>query len=241
MMNMRHPSVLAAYAGRNDGTFCKNIGDLGVGMVTIGGISVDEAAKKQSEKLIARKRAEFVFQDHEAFIQEQVAIAKESGAKVAVNIRSSTVEGYLNSASVIADCGAVVEIDAHCRQEEIVGVGAGQALLYDLPRLHEILVGIKDIGVSAILKFRGNVVPEVEIYDASEGCCDALHVDAMLKGFDEFDTSVFNTIPDGIFLIGNNSIRDAHSARIVLEYCDAFSFARVADDMDAVRNIVEGI
>jgi len=84
MMNMRHPSVLAAYAGRNDGTFCKNIGDLGVGMVTIGGISVDEAAKKQSEKLIARKRAEFVFQDHEAFIQEQVAIAKESGAKVAV-------------------------------------------------------------------------------------------------------------------------------------------------------------
>ncbi len=241
MMNMRHPSVLAAYAGRNDGTFCKNIGDLGVGMVTIGGISVDEATKKQSEKLIARKRAEFVFKDHEAFIQEQVAIAKESGAKVAVNIRSSTVEGYLSSASVIANCGAVVEIDAHCRQKEIMDVGAGQALLFDLPRLHEILVSIKDIGVSTILKFRGNVVPEVGIYDVSEGCCDALHVDAMLEGADEFDISVFNTIPDGIFLIGNNSIRDAHSAGIVLEYCDAFSFSRIADDMDAVRSIVGGI
>ena len=60
-MKLRHPSVLAAMAGRNNGEFCKKIGELGVGMVTVGGISADEMSMEASKKMVERGRAEFIF------------------------------------------------------------------------------------------------------------------------------------------------------------------------------------
>ena len=69
-------------------------------------------------------------------------------------------------------------------------------------------------------------------------CCTALHVDAMYEGKDTFDPSVFLDIPDDIFLIGNNSVKDVQSAEAILEFCDAFSFARLADDLDATRALM---
>jgi len=234
--------VLAAYAGRNDGAYCRDLGALGLGMVTIGGLSVDDVAKSQTKKMIERGRSEFFVHNHEDYIREQVAIARESEALVAVNIRSATVGGYLDAAAVIAEAGGIVEIDAHCRQDEMTSIGAGQALLYDFSKLQEILWQIKnELGVTTVLKFRGNIVPELAIANAVEGCCDVLHVDAMLKGKDAPDFSVFREIPDDLFLIGNNSVRDTASAQAILEYCDAFSFARIADDHDAVREIVSGV
>lgn len=233
---------MAAYAGRNDGAFCRDIGAFGLGMVTIGGLSVDDVAKSQTKKMMERGRSEFFVHNHEDYIREQVAIAQESGALVAVNIRSATIEGYLDAASVIADAGGIVEIDAHCRQEEMMSVGAGQALLDDFSKLQEILWQIKnELDVTTVLKFRGNIVPELAIANAVEGCCDALHVDAMLKGKDAPDLSVFRDIPDDIFLIGNNSVRGPEGARAILEYCDAFSFARIADDHDAVHDIISQV
>ncbi|MHC1604665.1 MAG: beta/alpha barrel domain-containing protein [Candidatus Methanofastidiosia archaeon] len=239
-MKLRHSSVLAAHSGRNDGPFCRELGDFGLGMVTIGGISVDDVSKTQSKKMVQRGRDEFVAANHEQFIRENVGIAKESGATVAVNIRSSSIKGYLEAATVIADCGGVVEIDAHCRQKEIMDVGAGQALLYNFSKLQEILWQIKnELDVETILKFRGNVVSETSIAVAVEGCCDALHVDAMLTGVNAPDIDVFRKIPDNIFLIGNNSVRDVESAKAILEYCDAFSFSRIASEKEIVRDIIE--
>jgi tRNA-dihydrouridine synthase len=63
----------------------------------------------------------------------------------------------------------------------------------------------------------------------------------MLKGKDAPDLSVFRDIPDDIFLIGNNSVRGPEGARAILEYCDAFSFARIADDHDAVHDIISQV
>ncbi|HOP08848.1 MAG TPA: hypothetical protein PLC12_01380 [Candidatus Methanofastidiosa archaeon] len=157
-----------------------------------------------------------------------------------MNIRSATLEGYIDAATVIAEMDGLVEIDAHCRQPEITEIGAGQALLSDIPRLTEILRSIKDAcDARTIVKIRGNIVPERELAISVNDFCDALHVDAMIEGSAETDLSVFLNIPDWIFLIGNNSVRDADSALAILEFCDAFSFARLASDLDKVRSMME--
>ncbi len=238
-MKLQHPSVLAAYAGRNNGAFCKQIAELGVGMVTLGGISVDEAAKRQSLAMHARGRQEFTSGDHRAFITEGVHQLDDSSSLVAVNIRSGTLEGYIEAATLIDDLGGVVEIDAHCRQPEILSIGAGQALLSNLPMVGRILDALYiERDIPTILKIRGNIVPGVALAEVTEGCCTALHVDAMYEGKDTFDPSVFLDIPDDIFLIGNNSVKDVQSAEAILEFCDAFSFARLADDLDATRALM---
>lgn len=241
-MKLHHPSVLAAYSGRNNGTFCKNVADLGVGMVTLGGISVDEKAKAQSAAMADRGRMEFTSGDHEAFITEGIAQLEDSPSLVAVNIRSATLEGYVDAAKLIDDLGGVVEIDAHCRQPEIMSIGAGQALLSDLPYVKRILDELfvqRDI--PTILKIRGNIIPGMALADVTEECCTALHVDAMYEGKDTFDPSVFLEIPDDIFLIGNNSVKSREAAESILEFCDAFSFARLADDMDATRDLMQSM
>ena len=233
---------MAAYAGRNNGTFCKRIADLGVGMVTLGGISVDDEAKKQSLAMHARGRMEFTSEDHKSFITEGIRELEDTTALVAVNIRSATLEGYVDAATLIDDLGGIVEIDAHCRQPEIMSIGAGQALLSDLPfvkRILDELYSKRDF--PTILKIRGNIIPGVALADVTEECCTALHVDAMYEGKDTFDPSVFLDIPDDIFLIGNNSVRNRESAEAILEFCDAFSFARLADDFDATEELMRSM
>lgn len=239
-MNLVRPAVLSAYAGRNDGSFCKLLGEQGLGMVTIGGICVDDISKKQSRKMVERGRSEFLVEDHKEFIKNEVELAKESGAIVAVNVRSATLEGYLDAANAISESGGVMEIDAHCRQPEINEIGAGQSLLSDIDRLEEILKAIKsEHDMELILKFRGNVVSERELALRLGDHCNALHVDAMKEGIDSFDSEVFLNIPDWIYLIGNNSVKDAKSALAVLEFCDAFSFARLANDLNQTRAMIE--
>lgn len=239
-MKLRHPSVLSAYAGRNDGRFCKLIGEQGIGMVTLGGISVDELSMQQSRKMKERGREEFIVDDPLEFIRSEMEVALESGAEVAVNIRSATMEGYLDAAEVIYDMGGIVEIDAHCRQPEIAEIGAGQSLLEDLPKLTSIVESIKAAhDVRTIIKFRGNIIPERELALAVDGYTDALHVDAMIQGRIDTDLNVFLNIPDWVYLIGNNSVRDAESALAILEFCDAFSFARLANDLDKTKKMME--
>jgi len=238
-MHLRHPSVLAAYAGRNTGMFCKTVADFGVGMVTVGGISVDAATQEQSVAMARRGRSEFLFDDCGAFIRDALDVLDGCGARVAVNIRSATLEGYVEAAERVDECGGIVEIDAHCRQPEMLQVGAGQALLSRPERIREILEALSvERSIPTILKVRGNVLPGTVLADIAEDCCTALHVDAMLEGRDTFDPSVFLDIPDGMFLIGNNSVRDVASAEAILEYCDAFSFARLANDLAATRDLV---
>jgi TIM-barrel protein len=218
-MRLRHPSILAAMAGRNDGEFCRRIGDLGVGMVTIGGISVDEKAMAASKKMVERGRKEFIFDDLHCFLEENISIARESEASVCVNIRSATIEGYIRASEIIANFDAAVEIDAHCRQKEMVQSGAGQYLLEDLEKFRLIVIKLREIGVQSIVKFRGNVRSE--------------------KGFDFL---VFEKIKElNCFKIGNNSVNTPEVALKVLEVCDAFSFAQIAWNERAVRDLVEKV
>ena len=240
MLKLRHPSVLAAMAGRNNGEFCKRIGDLGVGMVTIGGVSADEKTMEASREMVLRGRQEFLFDDVDDFLEENIVKAQESKALVCVNIRSASLEGYVTASEIIADFDAVVEINAHCRQEEIVKIGAGQSLLHNLQRLRAIVDTLREIGIAPVVKFRGNVTSEREMLEKIQP--DAIHIDAYKEGEKGFDFTVFEKITDfDCFKIGNNSVNTPEVALKVLELCDAFSFAQIAWNEKAVKMLVEKV
>lgn len=240
MLTLRHPSVLAAMAGRNNGEFCKRIGDLGVGMVTIGGVSVDEKTMEASTEMVLRGRQEFLFDDVHDFLEENIVKAQESKALVCVNIRSATLGGYVTASEITADFDAVVEINAHCRQEEIVKIGAGQSLLNNLQKLRVVIDTLREVGIAPVVKFRGNVISEREMLVKVQP--DAIHIDAYKEGEKEFDFTVFEKITDfNCFKIGNNSVNTPEVALKVLELCDAFSFAQIAWNEKAVKTLVEKV
>lgn len=234
MINMDHPSVLAAMAGRNDGVFCKSIGDMGVGMVTIGGISVDEKTINASKKMVQRGRKEFLPDNIPKFLESTILQAQKSPAAVCVNIRSSTIQGYIDAGQIIADLNAFVEVNAHCRQKEIMAVKAGQYLLHDLSRLKKICTELENTGITPIVKFRGNIIPEHTILNTVTP--QAVHIDSYKEGEKGFDFTVFEKIIDfDCFKIGNNSINTPEVAKKVLRVCDAFSFAQIAWNEKVVR------
>lgn len=236
-MKLRHPSVLAAMAGRNNGEFCRKIGELGVGMVTLGGISADEKSMEASKKMVEKGRTEFIFDDIHRYLEENICTAQESRALVCVNIRSATLEGYTRASEIITDLKAVVEINAHCRQKEMVDIGAGQSLLHDLNKLKTIVNSLRDTGISSIVKFRGNVYPEKAMIEIVQP--DAVHIDAYKQDEKGFDFTVFEKIKDSnCFKIGNNSINTPEIALRVLEMCNAFSFAQIAWNENAVKDLV---
>jgi TIM-barrel protein len=240
MLILRHPSVLAGMAGRNNGEFCRRIGNLGVGMVTIGGVSVDAGSMEASVKMVKRGRVEFIFDNLGEFLEENITTAQESGALVCVNIRSASLNGYVKASEIISDFKAVVEINAHCRQREMMDIGAGQSLLGDLEKLREIVGTLRETGIYCIVKFRGNVKSEREVIETVNP--GAVHIDAYREGEKGFDFSVFEKIKDvNCFKIGNNSVNTPEVALKVLHLCDAFSFAQIAWNEKAVKGLVEEV
>jgi tRNA-dihydrouridine synthase B len=193
-----------------------------------------------SKKMVERGRKEFIFDDLHCFLEENISIARESEASVCVNIRSATIEGYIRASEIIANFDAAVEIDAHCRQKEMVQSGAGQYLLEDLEKFRLIVIKLREIGVQSIVKFRGNVRSEKETLEIVQP--DTVHIDSYRKREKGFDFLVFEKIKDlNCFKIGNNSVNTPEVALKVLEVCDAFSFAQIAWNERAVRDLVEKV
>jgi putative methanogenesis marker domain 9 len=110
-------------------------------------------------------------------------------------------------------------------------LGAGEALLKDLPRLCEYVREVKKTGVLVSVKIRANVVDDVELARAIEKAgADIIHIDAMHpRGV---DVGVIKRIRNstGLFIIGNNSIRDAESAKEM--------FSRGADMVSLARAVL---
>ena len=129
----------------------------------------------------------------------------------------------------------VVEINAHCRQVEITDLGCGQALIYDTQRLYEFTRSVVEDAESKVsVKIRANIedVDDLEVSRViQEAGADFLHVDAMKSGYDHADYDLIRSIKKNtdIYLIGNNSIRDLESARMMIAAgADGISIARAA-------------
>ncbi len=223
--------ALASLSGEADAAWATAGADL-AGAAFIGGIALDEPSRGAAQKLTERDRREFLPADPLAFIDEQLSALDDVPIRAGVNIRTTTVEPVREAATICADYGAILEINAHCRQSELCAVGCGETLLADSDRLTTYVEAAAAEGPAVCVKVRTEV-PSVDLPVVAQQIertgADIIHVDAMdseqiLKEVDE------NT---DLFIIANNEVRDRQSVQEYLGYgADAVSVGRPSRDPD---------
>ncbi len=231
---MKFINVLAPMAGITDGNFCKKIANRGFHMVTIGGYNIDKKTIAAGRKIMERGRPEFdVAEEHivSHIKNEAISIKNEWDGMLSVNLRSTSPQKIVEI-SKLPEID-VVEINAHCRQQEITDIGCGQALMYDTSKLYKYTkYVVKQAESKVSVKIRANTgyVDDLELSKViQEAGVDFLHVDAMKPGYDHADYPLISSIKENthVFLIGNNSISDLESALKMIEAgADGISIAR---------------
>ncbi len=223
----KNPVALAPMAGITDSRFAA--GFRNAGLIILGGYNLDENTNEAAKKEIARGRSEFVSDEPMEFLKNELEAAKGL-TTIAVNVRAASLEPYVEAAALARKFGAILEINAHCRQPEMTALGAGEALLKDVPRLCEYIKEIKKTGVVLSVKTRANVVNDVELARAVEKAgADIIHIDAMHP--EGIDIGVIRRVRNStnLFIIGNNSVVDFESAKEMFSHgADMVSVARAA-------------
>ena len=196
-------------AGITNAEFAMKLIPYGFDTVTIGGYNTDKESIDACEKIIARGRKEFNYPKEEIY------------------------EVIENEVNTIKDRD-IIEINCHCRQEELVAVGCGQSMLLR-PDLEDYVKEVVKKSKSKVsMKMRANVegVDNLKIAKLAEDCgVDYLHIDAMKKGVRDADFDLIKQIADNtnIFIIGNNSINSISQAEKMLNAgANGISIARAA-------------
>ena len=226
--------VVAPMAGITDADFLNKVIPYGFNVATLGGYSLDAPTIEASKKIVERGRNEFVFPLNETFsqIENEITSIKKihSDVKVSANVRSTTAQPIINVGN-IKDLD-IVEINCHCRQEEILNVGCGQEMLKrdDLGDFISQVVDNVDCEVS--VKIRANVegIDTLKIACLIEDAgADYLHVDAMKKGVFDADYNLLKDICNNVQIkvIGNNSVNsELNAQKMIKTGVSGFSIAR---------------
>ncbi len=230
-LSLKNPIALAPMGGITDSRFANEFAK-DAGLVILGGYNLDAATKQAAAEIVKRGREEFISDEPLELIENELK-AINTDSIVAINVRSSTLEPLIEAAKIARNANAIIEIDAHCRQPEMTKIDVGEALLYDLPKLQDIIRKVKATGVILSVKVRANVIDNVKMAKAIEDAgADILHVDAMKIGSGA-DMETIRKIRDAtrLLLIGNNSITDFDIAKEM--------FTRGADIVSVGRGVME--
>jgi TIM-barrel protein len=225
----KNPIALAPMAGITDSKFASGFGS--AGLIILGGYNLDEKTNEAAKKETVRGRAEFVSHEPMEFLKSELEAAKGI-TTIAVNVRAASLEPFVEAAYLAKKYGAILEINAHCRQPEMTQLGVGEALLKDIPRLCEYIREIKKTGVVLSIKTRANVANDVELAKAVEKAgADIIHIDAMHP--EGIDIGVVRRVRNStnLFIIGNNSVVDFESAKEM--------FSHGADMVSAARAVLK--
>ncbi|AMD18480.1 hydrolase [Methanobrevibacter sp. YE315] len=221
-------------AGITDADFLNKVIPYGFNVATLGGYSLDRPTIEASKKIIERGRKEFHFPEDVIFnhIENEVASIKKvhSNVKVSANVRSTTPQPIIEIGN-IKDLD-IVEINCHCRQNEILDIGCGQEMLKrdDLSDFISQIVDNVDSEVS--VKIRANVegIDTLNIANLIEDAgADYLHIDAMKKGVFEADWELLREICNNVSIkvIGNNSVNSQENVKKMIDTgVYGFSIAR---------------
>jgi TIM-barrel protein len=224
---VRTPIALASMAGVVDAAYVRSRA-AHVGAAFLGGYAVDAPTIAAARAMTGRGRDEFILEDPIGALRSEVAAVEGSGLVVGLNLRATTPGGFAEVARALGP-SVVYEIDAHCRQPEMVAAGAGEALVHRPGRLEETVRALAAEGVSVSVKFRAGVGDDREI---ARRCWSAgaevLHVDLMDLGYPKI-RELRNTVP--LTLIANNSITTFDRMREMLSHgADMVSLARGATE-----------
>ena len=195
--------VVAPMAGISDSEFLNKVIPYGFDVATLGGYSLDAPTIEASRKIVERGRKEFDFPLDKIFshIENEVASIKKvhNDVKVSANVRATTPQPIIDVGK-IKDLD-IVEINCHCRQEEIIDIGCGQNML-KRPDLKEFISEIVDgVNCEVSVKIRANVdgVDTLEIAKLIEDAgADYLHIDAMKKNVFDADYDLVKKVCESI-------------------------------------------
>ena len=244
--HIRNPVALAAMAGIADSGFVRKVA-MGAGLAIIGGYNLDDATNDAAITIRERGRAEFVTPEPIEHLKSELEQLKEmeNPPAIALNVRSTELNPLLEAALLAKEYGAILEIDAHCRQPEMTNIGVGESLLRDLDRLTSMISRVKKTGVALCVKTRSGVVDDEELAVAIEQAgADAIHIDAMKPGAgaDHRAIRVTRNATD-LVIIGNNSVVDFVSAKAMFGHgADMVSLARATlENPDVINTVVKQV
>jgi len=207
----------------------------------LGGIAIDEPTRAAARGMVDRDREEFLPADPVAWVDDQLAELDDEFLRPGVNVRTTSLGPLREVAAVCADHDAVIEVNAHCRQDEMCEVGAGETLLRDADRLCEQVRAASEQGAPVSVKVRAEVegvhVP-VLAQAVERAGADAVHVDAMDS------RRVVRDVVDAtdLFVVANNGIRTREDVFEYLSYgADAVSVGRPSRDPERVRAVYAAV
>ncbi|MFC4448201.1 tRNA-dihydrouridine synthase [Halorussus aquaticus] len=234
--------ALASLSGRSDAAWAESAAEF-AGAAFLGGIALDDPTREAAREMVGRDREEFLPDDPAAFVDRQLAALGDADLRPGFNVRTTTLEPLREVAEICADRDAILELNAHCRQDEMCKTGAGETLLRDTDRLREQVAaatGAGTEGPAVSVKVRAEV-PDVDLREVAETIADAggdaIHVDAMDS---EGVVAEIADVADDrdLFVIANNGVRDETTVREYLAYgADAVSVGRPSDDPAVLRRV----
>jgi len=232
--------ALASLSGEADAEWAKN-GAEWAGTAFLGGICLDEPTREAARGMVAdRDRTEFLPDDPARFVADQLAALEDLDLRPGFNVRTTSLEPLREVAGICADSGAILELNAHCRQDEMCAAGAGEALLRDPDRLREQVAAAAEEGPDVSVKVRAEV-PGVDLAETARVVADAggdaMHVDAMDSEAVVAEVASVAAETD-LFVIANNGVRDEATVREYLACgADAVSVGRPSDDPAILRRV----
>ncbi|WP_458204954.1 tRNA-dihydrouridine synthase [Haladaptatus sp. NG-SE-30] len=234
---MFEPRVaLASLSGESDAEWAL-AGAEHVGAAFLGGIALDEETRAAARTMVDRDREEFLPDDPIAFVDDQLTALADAPLRPGFNVRSATLPPIRAVAEVCRKHDAILEVNAHCRQDEMCAVGAGQSLLRDSDRLCEqVRVGTES-GATVSVKVRTEVsgvgLPEVARRAVGAGA-EIVHVDAM----DSEHVVADIVAATDCFVVANNGVRDRETVAEYLDYgADAVSVGRPSDRPEILSRV----
>jgi TIM-barrel protein len=234
---MFEPRVaLASLSGEADASWARAV-ESRVGCAFLGGIALDARTREAARAMADRDRCEFLPDDPVAFVDAQLGALEDAPLRPAFNVRSAALGPVERAATVCQRRDAIVEINAHCRQDEMCAAGAGESLLREPDRLAAFVETAVSTGAIVSVKGRaelGSVSLPTVAQAIEDAGGDMFHVDAMDS------ESVIADVTDAtdLFVVANNGVRGRETAQQYLSYgADAVSVGRASDRPETLDEI----
>jgi len=237
--------ALASLSGRSDAAWARAGADH-ADLALLGGVALDGPTRAAARGAVLRDRTEFLPPDPVAFVADQLDRLADAPVRAGVNVRAVDSAAVAPVARVCAARGAVLEVNAHCRQAETTAAGAGQALLCDPDRLAAQVRVASEAGATVSVKLRTEVdgvdLPALAGRLAGAGA-DCLHVDAMdSEGVIARVVRRAGEAVDGTdrrpAVIANNGVRGRRTVREYLACgADAVSVGRPSTDPETLVRV----
>lgn len=230
------PVAIASLSGESDATWASRVADF-VGAAFIGAVALDTPTRTAARLAVERGRDEFLPPDPFSFVEEQLELLVDEPIQPGVNVRASAPDPIERAAGICADHGAIIEINAHCRQPECTDRGCGQSLLSHPEELCAQVSAAASTGAPVSVKVRTEVtgvdLPGLASALATAGA-DIIHVDAMDSR--PIVRDIVDTTDAAV--IANNNVRTAADVREFRSYgATAVSVGRASTDRRVLREV----